>query len=958
MRIILTLVLLVLLVHSGLSGNIGLPFFKYYSSQEYQGGIQNYAISQHGTGLIYVANNHGLMEYDGTTWRRHALPNGAKVRHVQIDASGVIYVSGQGDLGTFTPGVDGQLTFESLKTSLPEELQNLEEVWKVYFNGENVFFCTSERILVFDKSRRFQNSIVSDTSFESFHFSHNMLMVNEVGVGIKKLQDGVLVPLNDMGFFGDYRVTGILQLNQNKHLVFTRDHGVFSMNGKLVESWKGPKDLTINTALLLRNGTIALGSQLDGLRIIDGSGNELMKLDKDNGLNNNSIVSLFEDLNGNLWVGHNNGITMVQLSLPFTKINQFSGLTGTGYHATYDQGKIYYGTNNGVFAQKTSDLGGPEVSLIRNSTGQVYQIKSIQNQLLVAHNDGAFVIKGEEAHRIAGPGGVWNFQHLHGRQDLILVGSYNGLHLYEIHEGTIQYLRQIEGFSESSRIIEQDDRGNIWVAHGYKGLYRLQLDELLETATVAYYGADAGLPTAMLNNVWRINNRLVFTTQAGIFKFDEQNNRFERDDFFKPYFEEGFLAHFLSEDQMGNIYYIGETEIGVLEKKVDGSYTKNFQVFNKLLPLLNDDLQNISILQGNEVLFAAKEGFVRFSLNDSKYQSAIFSTLIRRVYLTGASDSLVYGGNAPLVDMRHQNQNQSNRLKIPFKLANIRFESSNPTPNNEMELRFQYWLEGLEPKFGDWIDKPEKAFTNLREGNYTFHVKSKNLFGEVSPTASYSFEVLPPWYRSRVAYAVYLLVISLLTFLIYRIIESRYQKKELLIKTASKRVIQEKESELKHTQAEIEKLKTEKLKQEIHLKDKELATATMHLITKNGFIDQLRNNLNGITKKSKNQEIKNEIQKVIKNIENNFAGDRDWEQFEIHFDQVHGDFMSRFKKEYGSLSPQEIKLSAYLRMNLSTKEIAYLMNITVRGVEIARYRLRKKLGLVRTDNLQEYILKF
>lgn len=172
------------------------------------------------------------------------------------------------------------------------------------------------------------------------------------------------------------------------------------------------------------------------------------------------------------------------------------------------------------------------------------------------------------------------------------------------------------------------------------------------------------------------------------------------------------------------------------------------------------------------------------------------------------------------------------------------------------------------------------------------------------------------------------------------------------------RVIEEKESALQSSQRELERLRTEKLRQEIQLKDKELATATMHLITKNGFIDHVKGNLTGIIKKSKNQEVKNEIHKVIKNIEKNIAEDEDWEQFEIHFDQVHGDFMSRFKKSYPALSPQEIKLSAYLRMNLSTKEIAYLMNISVRGVEIARYRLRKKLTLQREDNLQEYILKF
>ena len=168
----------------------------------------------------------------------------------------------------------------------------------------------------------------------------------------------------------------------------------------------------------------------------------------------------------------------------------------------------------------------------------------------------------------------------------------------------------------------------------------------------------------------------------------------------------------------------------------------------------------------------------------------------------------------------------------------------------------------------------------------------------------------------------------------------------------------EKESDLKISREEIERLKNEKLTAELESKDKELASATMHLLNKNGFIDHTKTHLNSIIKKSKNQEVKNEIQKVIQSIDKNMAGDNDWEQFEIHFDQVHGDFMSRFKKEYPDLSPQEIKLSAYLRMNLSSKEIAYLMNISTRGIEIARYRLRKKIKLERTDNLQEFILKF
>ncbi|MBD3629606.1 triple tyrosine motif-containing protein [Cyclobacterium sp.] len=950
MRATLSLFFLFFLTQQVLCQSLALPFTRYYSSQEYQGGIQNYAITQHASGLLYVANNYGLLVHDGTTWRRFSLPNSTKTRHVQVDENGTVYVSGQGEFGTFSPNDKGQLVFKSLKDSLPESFQNLEEVWKVFLGNEHIYFCTTDRIFVFDHKQCFNYSLESQSAFESFYFSNNTLFVNERQTGLKKLENGSFSLVNS--YFSDKLITGLLRTGSSEYLVFTRDNGIYELTGESVAKWKTAPELTINAVLRLSNGHIALATQLDGLLLINTEGKELMKLDKESGLNNNSIVSLFEDLSGNLWLGHNNGLSMIQLSLPFGKINQYSGLTGTGYHATNEQGKLYLGTNNGVYVQQSDVYGSKNMELIPNTNGQVYQVKSIQGFLLVAHNDGALSIRNNRAEKIAGPEGIWNFQLLKDHPNLILAGSYQGLHLFEKKAENLTYLRKIEGFEESSRVIEQDENGDIWVAHGYKGLYKLRLDSTLSAVEVAYFGTDQGLPSNIFNNVWKINNRLIFTTQEGVFRYNEFQQDFERDPIFDPYFENDFLIHYLLEDQMGNIFFIGETEMGVLEKKVDGSYHKHFQVFNPLLPLLNDDLPNISATRGNEVLFAANEGFIRFSLNENNFQAPVFPTLIRAVYLTGPSDSLIFAGNVS------QHLPSSGMTEIPYKKANIRFESSNPTPNNEKDLRYQYWLEGFEEDYGEWIDKREKAYTNLREGKYVFHARSRNIYGAISPVSTFSFEVLPPWYRSKLAYMVYIFVLLVNFYMAYRIIEKRYQKKTLQIKTASKQAIEAKESELKVSQKEVEKLRTEKLKQEIQIKNKELAAATMHLITKNGFIDQMRNNLNAITRKSKNQEVKQEIQKVIKTIEKNIAKDQDWEQFEVHFDQVHGDFMGRFKKEYDNLSPQEIKLSAYLRMNLSTKEIAYLMNISIRGVEIARYRLRKKLNLERSDNLQEYILKY
>ncbi|RYY00234.1 MAG: hypothetical protein EOO53_22325 [Gammaproteobacteria bacterium] len=85
--------------------------------------------------------------------------------------------------------------------------------------------------------------------------------------------------------------------------------------------------------------------------------------------------------------------------------------------------------------------------------------------------------------------------------------------------------------------------------------------------------------------------------------------------------------------------------------------------------------------------------------------------------------------------------------------------------------------------------------------------------------------------------------------------------------------------------------------------------------------------------------------------------DENWEHFAHHFDKVHTDFLVVLKSRYPNLTPGELKLCAYLRMNLSNKEIAQLVNISTRGVEIARYRLRKKLGLSKETNLFDFLIK-
>lgn len=937
----------------------GIPFSKYYSSKEYNGGIQNFSIGQDQNGLIYVANNFGLLEYDGTSWDRYALPNSTKIRDLLIENNGRVYIAGQGQLGYFRPNKIGYLEFISWLPQLPLKYQNVEEVWKVFkINGKYVF-CTFKNIFIFDQNGSLVNIVESLGDFESFHLSNNQLYFQDSEKGLMKLEKNEAILLSDKSSLKTELISGILESSSGALQIFTEKGDVFLLSTQSLSDWNSsflPKLNKVNKAIRLRNGNIAIGTQYDGVYILKENGSLELHMNLEKGLQNNTVISIFEDKGGNLWLGHNNGITLLELSLPFRLIGPQKGVYGTGYTAKFFEDALYLGTN--VEVNKISE-NGEKLTKISNSEGQSYSFGLIEKNLLLGHNEGAFLIRNNKAEYIPGVKGIWCFLPLKDYPNLIIAGTYKGLSLFEEKEGKYEFIRKLKGFEESSRLIQQDELGNLWMSHGYKGVYKLTLSDDLTEVNARFYGNKEGLPTNLLNSVWKIGGRVVFTTEYGIYAYNPSADRFEKDPVFSPYFDHEFLITSLVEDPIGNIFYIGNREVGVLEKQANGSYLKNHQIFNKIIPLLNDDLQNVSLIRSNEVLFAANEGFIWYKLDINKVMPPVYPAFIKAVYLTKPGDSLLaLGKNIELMEQKFGIESKGNGLQLPFNQADIRFEFTNSIPNNENTTQFRFWLEGLDKEFGEWTHKRDKAYTNLREGSYTFYVQSKDLYGQISEATPFTFTVLPPWYRTKIAWFFYLVAASLILLILFRKIDKRYQKKTQAITAEQKKELEQKSNDLKNSQKELKKLKTEKLEAEIQNKNKELASATMHLLNKNGFIDQTKSHLSQIIKKSKNQEVKNELQKVIQSIDKNIGEDDDWHQFEIHFDQVHGDFMDRFKKVYPSLSPQEIKLTAYLRMNLSTKEIAYLMNISPRGVEIARYRLRKKLQLERSENLQEFILKF
>ena len=240
----------------------------------------------------------------------------------------------------------------------------------------------------------------------------------------------------------------------------------------------------------------------------------------------------------------------------------------------------------------------------------------------------------------------------------------------------------------------------------------------------------------------------------------------------------------------------------------------------------------------------------------------------------------------------------------------------------------------------------EKDYNHLPYGKYTFKIKAKNLYGNESKISSISFEVLAPWYATKVAKLIYF-VIGLSTFILIPLVQRKKYKTEKLI------ITKEKEKELKIKDDEIDKLHTEKLQTELDLKNDQLTSITMQLLKNKEFIQNVKEKIsNSINKGGSTQGLKH----IIKSIDQELSDEDYWNKFAYHFDQVHGNYLKKLSNNNIRLSPREIKLAAFLRMNMSSKEISKFLNITTRGVELARYRLRKKLKLNRDQNLVEYLI--
>jgi len=935
---------------------IGIPNIINYSRNDYHAGSQNWDIKQDKNGILYFANNEGVLSFDGTFWRLFPLPNKTIVRSLAIADDNRIYVGGQGEIGYFVPSKNGELAYTSLKSLIPAQGNDFADVWHIVIFGEHVFFHSYREILDYHQGKI--------TVYKSINWGYlgkagNQLYAQDFTQGLVSFSNGSWIPCTNQQLPVNTQITTVNTAGKDSLLVTTLTQGAYIVKDRRYLPLPSAAYMLtgeyIYKAYALDSNLFAFATNLAGCTLVKRNGEFVQKFSKTEGLQNNNVLSIFLDRDKNVWLGLDNGIDLVTYNNSIRNLFPEPDDQNSGYTSLVYNRKLYLGTATGLYAtpldnEKDISFSKGGFQFVNNTHGQVWNIVEVNGRLMMCHNKGAFTVENNTATCFDNKTGFWTFLPLYNQSPspIVISGTYNGINFYDYKAGNFNNPKVHAQF-ESARFICVKD-STIWIAHPYKGLYKVAFSDLNNPVAIPYVDKK-GILSPNHNHLFRVKGRMIVTSDNGIFEYNDQQQDFVPSAYFKQLFGDQ-LPSYLKEDRYGNIWFGLDKKLGVVDFSGPKPVITYFPELNN--KIMAGGYENVYVIDSLNVIIAAQKGFYHLNYHEYKKKTTKVEVLIRMIRSLNQKNNVIFGGYNGAV------WHTSATDPIRYNDNSLHFEYSSTLYGQASNIEYSYYLKGFDLGWSEWAQKSEKDYTNLPEGNYTFQVKCRNNVNNESKVTTYSFVILPPWYRSVWAYLFYILFVSGIIFFFYERQQKKYKRQQQvkLREQHLKYAEEQKQREYQHqlqmekNEKEIMHLKNENLQAQLEHKNAQLATNAMSLVQKGEFLSKIKDELmvlKDIAAESK------EFKKIIRVIDKELNANHEWEEFAEHFDNVHTNFLKNLKDRYPDLTPHDLKLCAYLRLSLSSKEIAHLMNISIRGVETGRYRLRKKLDLANDVNLFDFL---
>jgi signal transduction histidine kinase/DNA-binding NarL/FixJ family response regulator/ligand-binding sensor domain-containing protein len=802
-------------IYCQVTDNTGFKYFNNYYIKDYGLSAQNWCILQDKRGIIYVANQGGLCEFDGVDWRAIEVPH-KTVHSIAINENDTIYIGGKNEIGFLAPDVYGTLKYVSLVDQIKDSPKEFLTVWKTHATKDGVYFRTKNYLFRWKSGRMTRWGVNSGHSFKNSFYCDDTFIVHDINRGLMQIAGDSPQLLPGTEILASVRVYTVFRYNSRKLLIGTRSNGFYIYDGKTTvpfhmdaSDYLGKKELF--EGLRLTTGDFALATRLGGLVIINPEGKTKDIFNKASGLQDENVRYVFEDFQGNLWLGLDKGIAKIEYNSPISIFDERSGLPGLVLSVRRHRETLYAVTSIGLYYYDTSSL---KFTRIPKLTGLCFSILSTADSLLAATNKGVFQVddKNKTYWKITGTPS-YCLHRSKKNSNRAWVGTHTGLASLYLENGRWKKEHQFKNISSEIRYIVEDEKGNLWLGPSIDSVIKIDfpMNGPLTNPEITEYDASHGLPPKQGVRIFTAAGHIMFATEKGLFQFDTKNKKFIPDSTLTDEFaghSKGKGVFRITEENEKTIWFHSNHRNKKALPGPGGSFIIDEKPF---LRVPSAQVEEIYPDPGGDIIWlAGHDGLIRYDKRFDKNYNLKFTSIVRQVLVNG---KLFFNGYE-----LQSNTHSNSEAPLPvfkYKDRNIRIQFAAPFFEGETKTQYQWVLEGYDDQWSGLSPETKKDYTNLDSGNYTFRVRAKNVYGTLSNEAVFQFKVLPPWYQTWWAYLLYAAAAFFTLILLFK----WRSRKLVLEKERLERIVLQRTREVKDKNKRLEE-QSEKLKEMDQIKSR------------------------------------------------------------------------------------------------------------------------------------------
>ena len=779
-------------VHAQLS-DLGAPLIQNYDAKIYKAHSQNWAALQDQRGVMYFGNSQGILEFDGQHWRSLTTTGNPMVRSLHMASDGTIFYGAIGDFGYLEANAQGKLIAKSIKDMLPQEERVFNDVWQIASTAQGVYFLTRSRIFRLHKGKL--TSLPGKFASSQATVLNDHLFYVDSERGICLLDADQIIPIPQLSTLlngrrmvmtvagphqilvgrttGDFKLIDFAQQwnAQTKRYVFDANSAPIVSNFPTEIDHLLDEDHAYMYKLLsLGNDQFAISSVRAGVMIFNRQGKLLRVINKNSGLQDNTVAGIMQDRAGNLWAATNSGISHVELAAPQSQFGTRNGLEGISISAVNYQGRMYVGGFQNTYVklpfkfELANDV--PRFQAIDGGLSEVWQFLEVSGDLLAASGRGLYRVSGTKAEKLPNSSGnAYCLGFSPAWPDHVFVGLMGGVEVFRKREGVWILQGRLQGVKENVRRISTDARGDLWLNTEVGGLLRVHFNsERVTDISTSRIGLEHGIPDLIASRTSVLDGQMYLSTPKGLYVAQIAEWSGEKD-----------KTRFVPEPRFGQQFADGSTEVYEIVRYDSHSYLiKSSKGIFHIGPSGQGQFQaSAEAFQGlpmpDDTLFVDTQGAVwltgevlyRVDPHLTPKLKASFETYISSVH-GKAKQSIFDGVFAQPGQFFGQALTVAQLKQVPSTVPTLKYE------DNELVFefassqyakagttRYQYFLQGFDRDWSSTDQVNSKEYTNLPEGEYQFRVRAEDLNGVRAREAVFGFRILAPWYRTWWAYGLW-----------------------------------------------------------------------------------------------------------------------------------------------------------------------------------------------------------